>query len=236
MKNYNDIIRQLDTQQKTEENPLSLQNPFCWGIIGPKGSGKSTLLYSVIENYFKGKVHNIFLINPTYESDMLTKGPLSDLVEELLPDGKVFTTIDEEHIQHIIDVCKETCKATDRRCMNVVILDDIANEYPRRNLKHLSNRMFLNSRHLRLCVILVSQRWRMIPNGWRANLNYISLFKMKNKQEIKALKDEIDMDTELFDTIYEDATQENNSFLHINLFQAQPIFYKKFTRYIIDEE
>ncbi len=59
------------------------------------------------------------------------------------------------------------------------------------------------------------------------------MFPTQNKREFSALEDDLNVDPVLLKSLYEFATAEDRSFLHINLFGSRPVFYKKFDRVIL---
>ena len=55
-----------------------------------------------------------------------------------------------------------------------------------------------------------------------------------NKQEFDSIKDNLNVDDKLFEKVYDFATSEPNSFLHVSFSGNKPIFFKKFDRIILE--
>ena len=69
------------------------------------------------------------------------------------------------------------------------------------------------------------------------NLNIKRLnkqFRNNNKADFKTLEDDLNIDPKLLEKVYEFATEELNSFLHVNMFNGKPKYFKKFVRINIE--
>lgn len=117
---------------------------------------------------------------------------------------------------------------------HLLILDDVVNDLPKSTQKSKINALFCNHRHKKLCIITVSQIYNKLNPIIRRGANMLSVFHTDNKTEYEALERDLAVDSDKFKKIYDFATDKMNSFLHIQLCGASPIYFKKFDRIVID--
>ena len=115
---------------------------------------------------------------------------------------------------------------------HLLILDDVVNDLPRSTQKSKINALYCNHRHKKLCIITVSQIYNKLNPIIRRGANMISVFHTDNKTEYDALERDLAVDSEKFKKIYDFATDKMNSFLHIQLCGAKPLYFKKMDRII----
>jgi hypothetical protein len=115
---------------------------------------------------------------------------------------------------------------------HLLILDDVVNDLPKSTQKSKINALFCNHRHKKLCIITVSQIYNKLNPIIRRGANVLSVFRTDNKAEYEALENDLAVDSDKFKKIYDFATDKLNSFLHIQLCGARPIYFKKFDRII----
>lgn len=115
---------------------------------------------------------------------------------------------------------------------HLLILDDVVNDLPKSTQKSKINALFCNHRHKKLCIITVSQIYNKINPIIRRGANMLSVFRTDNKAEYEALENDLAVERDRFKKIYDFATDKLNSFLHIQLCGARPIYFKKFDRII----
>jgi hypothetical protein len=117
---------------------------------------------------------------------------------------------------------------------HLLILDDVVNDLPKTQQKSKINALFCNFRHKKLCIITVSQIYNKLNSIIRRNANMISVFHTDNKKEYEALQNDLCIDNKEFKKIYDFATGDKmNSFLHIQLCGAKPLYFKKFDRILM---
>jgi hypothetical protein len=64
-------------------------------------------------------------------------------------------------------------------------------------------------------------------------MDMLSFFRTNNKLEFKTLEDDVNVDEKELKRIYDFATDEPNSFLHISFFASKTTFYRKFDKIIL---
>jgi len=239
-------IRQLDEQQHHTDQPIP-ETSFVWGIVAQRGAGKSTLILSLLDSKWgKGRFHNIFWCSQTWRSDSYSKAPLKELIEELEEDGKVYDdftdSIAEDIIQRITDFnaefrkANEDAKAAGKKPPNkgeprsLLIIDDCLSSLPRNRMDAPSSRLVVNGRHMKISVILTSQKFNAIPVLWRQNMSILSMFPSANKKDLDALLNDLNIDEAMFKRLTEYVWDNPRSFLHINMLTTPMTFYKKFDK------
>lgn len=232
----------LDSQVKRSDDPLP-DSYVNYIIIGKKGSGKSTLVLNLLKRksspYYKN-FDNIILISPTACRDP----KFESLVKELEPDNKYYDELNDEIIGEIINKLNDFndgfIKAQEEKNEkrkkkkpiikpnNLLILDDCLHMLPKSNASSNINKIFTTSRHLKLSIWLLTQKYNKVNPLIRNNSDLITIFPTDNKREFESISDDWAIDKNKLDALYKFATDEPNSFLHISLFGNKPKFFKKF--------
>lgn len=116
---------------------------------------------------------------------------------------------------------------------HLLILDDVVNDLPKSTQKSKINALYCNHRHKKLCIITVSQVYNKLNPIIRRGANMMSIFHTDNKTEYDAIERDLCVDSDQFKKVYDFATDKMNSFLHIQLCGAKPLYFKKFDRILI---
>lgn len=111
---------------------------------------------------------------------------------------------------------------------HLLILDDCINLLPKSTQTSKINDLYCNQRHKKLCVITVSQVYNKLNPIIRRNADMLSVFHTDNKKEYEAIENDLSVDTNEFKQLYDYATNKMNSFLHVQLCGARPLYFKKF--------
>jgi hypothetical protein len=233
------IIHSYEQAVHRADDPMLLQNNSCvWIISGRRGAGKSSLLLSVLgsERAWKHRFDNIFFVSPTASLDR----KFGDLVSELERDGKYSDSMSEAFIDSIFErVQYDNQRASEhpnpkhRTSRHLLVLDDVAVDLSKSN-SALLNRMVIQSRHHKLSIVILTQKYMVIPPIIRANADLISYFPSLNSREIAGMQDDMNIDKRIFGQIYRVATSDPHSFLHANLLAFPPKFYKNFDPIQVD--
>jgi len=223
VKNQEDLSKYLKALDNTVSydniDPIQKDNHNIYLIVGKKGSGKSTLLLNLLRSkkFYRRHYNNIYFISPSAKRD----DKFEKLCDELTQEDKCFDECDAETIKDIIqrierdnDIFKEkqSKKKNKKKIHNLLILDDCISDLNKNaEIKNIVNKMVLNSRHLKLSIWVVSQKYKMISTAIRANADMLSFFNNHSDIEKKALE-ENGIDTSLLDRL-----DKPNDFLHIIL-------------------
>lgn len=228
-------LKKLDNQVIRSDDPLPKQD-IVWIVNGGKGSGKSTMILQVLKSKhgFKKFYDNIYLISPTASRD-----PKFDkLCEELDRENKCYSTCDDDTVDEVINRLKEFNENFDyeeeaRKPHSLVIFDDCLAFLPKSTQRSRFNELITTSRHLKTSVWILTQKYNKVNPLIRANMDMLSFFRTNNKLEFKTLEDDVNVDEKELKRIYDFATDEPNSFLHISFFASKPTFYRKFDKIIL---
>lgn len=204
----------FDCDNKDETIPYPLPNVlnFNWALVGAAGSGKTTLLTNLVcksgsgkyrSPYFK-KFDKVFLWSPSLGS--MSKNPF-----ECLPDEQVFTSLDIEQIEGVLE-------EIDNKERNLFIFDDVVNEMgANSDITRLLAKIMMNRRHLGLALITTSQVYNRIPLVLRRTLTQVTMFASKAKREIDNLHEEhVHLERKQFDELLKYCYKNKNDFLHID--------------------
>ncbi len=252
----NDLTKDLgalDNQVKREDTPLPKAN-VIYIISGMKGSGKSTLALNLLKKksspYYK-YYDNIFLISPTANRD----SKFDKLVDELKNEDKFYNELNDEVINDIMerlnnfnDEYKEALEEEEeepkkrknkkqtmrREPANLLILDDCIHALPKANSSSALSKLWTTSRHHKLSIWVMVQKYNKLPPLLRTQADLLSLFCTNNRQEIDTIISDLNIDNDRFNKLFNFVCKSPSDFLHISLFNGQPRFYKKFDR--IEEE
>lgn len=229
-------LNKLDNQVVKSNDPLPKQD-IVWIVSGGKGSGKSTMILNVLKNKlaYKGFFDNIMLVSPTALRDK----KFDKLREELDREDKYYTNCDDETILEIMEKLQNFNdnfdeKEENRKPHSLIIFDDCLSSLPKSMQKSKFNELITTSRHLKTSVWILVQKFNKVNPLIRDQADIISIFRTNNKQEIQTMEDSLNVDKKQFNELYEFATSEPNSFLHISFFGGQPKFHKKFDQIIMD--
>lgn len=118
---------------------------------------------------------------------------------------------------------------------HLIILDDCINLLPRSTANSRINDLYTNHRHLKASIITTSQVYNKLSTAIRRNADMLSLFRTENAQEYDAISGDWCIDPKTFNRVWDFATEEPNSFLHVQVCGPRPLFYKKFNRIVMDE-
>jgi len=197
----NDILTPLDNTYNASEDPLLLNNNSCVYVInGRRGSGKSSLILNLMNSKraYRKRFTNVYLISPTAETDK----KFHKLVKELKEDGNFYDTLNESNIEEILNFVRSDNDENDKKNLHCLILDDVVLDLPK-SKSSLLNKIVITSRHLNLTIIVVTQKYNAIPTIIRNNMDLCSFFPSLNNHEIKTFQEDINIDKEIFNTIYE---------------------------------
>jgi hypothetical protein len=200
--------------------PLPSKN-FVMYIVGAPQSGKTNLwvemMLSKKPRYYRKFFDFVCLMTPS--ADTLPKKVVG---KNGLPESQIYNTLDDETLDRAIALFRSGYTNTN----NLLIIDDMIRDIARS--KKLS-KIFLNRRNITydrkkedyagLSVMVISQKYNMLPLEFRNACSHMVIFKTENSQELKAIKDEIMMDLNNDDqnAVLDAAWREPHSFLFIDV-------------------
>jgi ABC-type dipeptide/oligopeptide/nickel transport system ATPase component len=197
-----------------------------FGIIGPKGSGKSSIMLSLLtskKSPFRKYFNNIFLVSPTAKYD----DKMKPLQEEVDSEGKYWDALTEQTAQEIIEMIPDLNKGV-KKPQNLIILDDVTHSFPTGKKPNAISALFTNSRHLKSSIWVVTHKYTSMPPIFRNQMDCLFIFRTNSKVEIESFKRDLTCDEEMFEEKLKQATEEDHSFLFINLVGGKCVMYKRF--------
>lgn len=168
------------------------------------------------ENKYKCKFDLIFLWSTTFFHD--SKWRNIDL-----PPGSVFTTFNEAHVKQLHEQVESINKLGQ---VNVLfIFDDMITEgiMNSRRIQTLEA-IAVRGRHYNLSIIIISQQYMALSPPIRNNATNSIFFRIRNGKELSKVCDENceSLSVNQFFDIYNHATSQPFSFLHINNQKTNP--------------
>ena len=118
---------------------------------------------------------------------------------------------------------------------HLLVLDDVVNLLPKSTQTSKINDLYCNHRHKKLSIITVSQVYNKMNPIIRRGSNMMSVFHTDNKKEYEAIENDLAVDNDMFKRVYDFATDKMNSFLHVQLCGARPLYFKKFDKIVCDD-
>ena len=119
-------------------------------------------------------------------------------------------------------------KMNKRKPHSLVMFDDCLNELAKSTQKTIQNKLWTRNRHYYTNVVITTQRYLKLNPTIRNNLDTISFYKTANQKEYETLEDDLNVDPKVLKRVYDFATEEPFSFLHITFNAGQPKFFRKF--------
>lgn len=218
-------MKARDNQLENSDDVLPMGSRI-FAYIGPKGSGKTSVMLNLLtskQSPFRKYFNNIVLVSPTAKYD----DKIKPLVEELQPDGQYFEELSDGTAEEIIDLLN-TRNEEKKKTRNLVILDDVTQSFPTGRKPNKISALFTNSRHLKTSIWVVTHKYTSMPTLFRNQLDCLFLFRTNSKVEIESMKKDLNCDEATFEDNLMKATEEDHSFLFVNLVGGKCKMYKRF--------
>lgn len=225
----------LSKEMKAHDNQLVKSDDVLpmgsriFAMIGPKGSGKSSIVLSLLtskKSPFYNYFNNILLCSPTAQYDDKMK-PLQQEVES---EGHYWDALNDQTAEEMIDALNLLNESYDgkKKIQNLIILDDVTHSFPTGRKPSKISALFTNSRHLKTSIWVITHKYTSMPTIFRNQVDAMFIFRTNSKQEIECFKRDLTCDEEEFEKNLKDATEEDHSFLFINLVGGKCKMYKRF--------
>ena len=227
-----EALAPFDKQVVFDDSPLPT-GPCNYGIFARKGQGKTTLLLNILsrpESPWYKHFNLVFLISPTAERDPKMK----DLVEDI--GDQYYQELSGETLQDIVDTIDQFTESWKKKKKRgnprfLIIYDDIIHELTRRKDNRLMNLLATQNRHRHITNCYLLQKYNTyLPTIIRSNLDVISYFRTDNKKELNSWLEEMSEDEDKLKALYDFATSQPYSFLHINMYGLPVKYYRRFDR------
>jgi hypothetical protein len=222
-------------------------------VLGPTNSGKSCVLVSMILDMYRNAWERIYIFSPSVHLDSCWK-PVKDYIEnDLKVDGDkepfFFDKWEPEVLNDIVDtqrrVIEESKKQKIKQLYGILIIIDDWADSP--NVVHsnsgaasggsMLNTLFIRGRHMMISTIVSSQRLRLLAPTMRVNVQFMLVWRLRNRLELQSLLEEISAvyDIKTLEKMYQMATDDPYSFWYI-LFTArkkEDMFFLRFEQKMI---
>lgn len=202
-----------------------------FAIIGPKGSGKSSIILSLLTSkkspyrkYFK----NIMLVSPTAQYD----DKMKPLQEEVAMEGHYWDGLTDQTAGEITDELNRLNQSYKgkKKLQNLIILDDVTHSFPTGRKPSKISSLFTNSRHIKASIWVITHKYTSMPTIFRNQIDCLFIFRTNSKQEIECFKRDINCDEDEFEKNLNLATEEDHSFLFLNLVGGKCKMYRRFDK------
>jgi hypothetical protein len=209
------------------------QPPFLLLMASPRYSGKTNLLINLLINkeMYCHKFDEVFIWSKSYHNDPKWSNVQFD--EDYAKDH-IFETYNEIKAQQLFQGIQERSKST--HVETLFIFDDMmGDEILKAGKIQMLDRIAATGRHFDLSAIIIFQKFKKFSPTVRENATNVVVFEQKNSTAIEQLAEEYkgDMSKEDFLRIYQIATKEPFTFLHINLQVPQSERFRKNWNHII---
>ena len=189
--------------------------PHCAAIIGRRGSGKTVYALDLLENEFHNKFDYIVIISPTAKYDKAFKE------REFIKKCTVLDPGDKD-LDTILKILKDKYKNVGD---TLFILDDLAFDKSIKSKKPALEELAFISRHLRISIWIISQKYNSINKSFRDQLSWLAIFYCKDRDSFRnALYENNAVPADKIDQINETLKMREYSKLIIR--NDNPIMYK----------
>jgi hypothetical protein len=191
-------------------------------LIGSRGSGKSYQLTQMLtdKRMLGNQFDQIIIISPTMSFDVSWLESSIDFESSNIICYDEFT---QEIVDELIDSQKAILNETGvESCPEILlILDDcISNDDTRKKDSGLRDLSY-NGRHLKISLIMTSQKITSVITDIRSQYDSMLIFPMSSKRELQNLQMDCDISKELF----KQHTMKQYSFLHFLREKGQIVIY-----------
>lgn len=211
-------VKEKKKEIKIACNPLLPQPPFLLSVVAPRRSGKSNLLVDLLidDNKLCKKFDVIFIWSRTYHHDSKWKNIQ-------LPPGSVFTSFVEREALVLLELTEAVTRKNAFSSLWIfddMIADKIMNTHRMGALEAIAVR----GRHSNISLVIISQQVMSLSPAIRNNSTNLVIFRIRNSDELEkiARENRESLDAAQFMDIYDYATRDPFSFLHINNQEQDP--------------
>jgi hypothetical protein len=207
-----DVKKNNKALDNPNESLHHIKIPFRMGLIAGSGMGKTNALMNIINLFSQGKgtFSHIYIYHKLDE-------PLYDYLAEKCKDKITFYK-QLAKVPNCRDLKPDEDNIKDKTPALFIFDDCIADKDQSKIADYfIYGRKALGGNGI--CCMYLSQNYFSIPKVIRGQLTYIILLKIRGNRDLKMILNDnnIGLDIDDFEDIYKDATNENLSFLKIDI-------------------
>lgn len=178
--------RQYGKTREMDDHPWLM--PMIMLIIAPTGGGKTTLMLNILDEVIKNidekKLGKIMLYSGSPQ-DALLRTLDDESIEMYGPDKTESLIANLRELQ--LNLLTTGGDKEESRPLNVLVLDDAANNkdlMPTQSKGTEIGNVLTSHRHIPLLIIILSQKYSMIPVFARSNASHVFIFPGHNEKEM----------------------------------------------------
>ena len=196
------------------------QPPFLMTVVAQRASGKTNMVIDLLtdDKKLRGVFDLVFVWSTSYYHDSKWKNINIPCEEKM-----VFEKYDIDAIEDLFKTLQEIAKT---KTMHVLfVFDDMIDQ----NVMHPQQMgtieaIAVRGRHYNISVIMISQLYKKLSGPMRVNSTNSIFFRIRNRNELEKVVEENQesLTKKDFLQVYNQATKEPFSFLHINNQEVDP--------------
>ncbi len=204
---------------KPKVHPMLPQPPFLWCIVAPRKSGKTNLLVDSLidKEKYCGVFDDIYVWSQTFYLD--PKWRRLDIKED-----RVFTKWNAQECKDIAESIAAEVDADPRKHFLFIWDDMIDAKVMKTSQLGIMESLAVRGRHSNISVVISSQQFKSLSTPIRNNTTNLIIFRIRNQDELRKImvENQESLTSDEFMQIYNYATDQPYSFLHINNQEAMP--------------
>jgi hypothetical protein len=220
-------------------HPLLPKPPFYMLMVAPSGVGKTTLLMNMIcrKEYYGKKFDedHVLVWSSTKDLDPTWSSPwLNGIVDR----DNIFNEFSQEHLQEVVDHIKKEREQNDHKPYLFIFDDMITEGICSTNpwMVGMLEKLSMWGRHVGISTVILSQKYSMISKKIRLRdtVDWI-IFRVSKEEEKEITEEQCGrLDKDMFTRVYQHATNEKFSFLHISGQTQDPMekYRRKFEAFL----
>ena len=218
-------LKKLDNQVLDSEEALPHRSGLLWLLCGRKGSSKTSTMLNVLKTKakdggYKNYFSNIIIVSPT----MLKDKKCDKLREAVEEDGNFYSDFNNKIMTEIMEKLASYAQDYKSDESSLLILDDCLALLPTSKKENKFHEFITQMRHYKCSCWIMLQFLKGASTLVRANVDMLSMWRSDSESEINSLIESFNVPRQ----IYEFATNEPYSFLHVTYTSGQPRYFKKF--------
>lgn len=203
-------------------------HPQIMLIVGPTGCGKTTLMLNLLEEILDNIDHKAL------GDVILYSGSPKDELLDMLDEDEV-DMYGPEHTQTLLDKLEQMQlegtetggmeddghpKKRKKRKLHVAVFDDVGNNRdlcPNNAKGTTIGRTLQSHRHLPMLIIMMVQKWKMLPTFARSNVSQLFVFPGQSEVERKELVNQLPFPKEQIENIMRMTASKKHQFMWFDL-------------------